>query len=83
MNKFNFYKGYWKGLDTLNPFQLRKVLKALSKYADTLEIPNNLSAKGWAVFNQIQRVIMIEIEQETKRLKRVEYGRKGAKKRWQ
>ena len=31
MEKYNFYKAYWKGLDTLNPFQLKKVLKALSK----------------------------------------------------
>lgn len=82
MKKFNFYNAYWSGLDTLNPFQLKKTLKALSKYAETGELPGKLSLKGMAVFNQIQRVILYEKEEEEKRLKRIENGKKAAKKRW-
>ena len=82
MEKFNFYKAYWDGLDTLNPFQLKKVLKALSKYADTGELPKKLSLKGMAVFNQIQRVILEEKLIEEKKNQAIEAGKKGAKARW-
>lgn len=83
MDKFNFYNEYWKGLDTLNPFQLKKLLKALSKYTETDELPKNLSLKGMAVFNQIQRVILEEKRIEEKRNQAVKAGKKGARIRWE
>lgn len=81
-NKFNFYKVYLNDLNKLNPFQFKKVINALSKYADSGEVPDKLSPKGNIVFAKIIAVINTEKQMEQAIEQKKEAGKKGARNRW-
>ena len=80
--KFNLYNVYFNDLNKLNPFQFKKVLNALIKYAGDRTLPNNLSLKGMMVFNKIQVVLDAEKMLEEEREQKSFAGSKGAQKRW-
>lgn len=82
MDKFSLYKIYLTELNKLNVFQFKKIINALSKYADNKTIPNNLSRKSLDIFSEIIRIIDVEIETQDLSEKRSKSGKKGAKKRW-
>ena len=82
MKKFNFYNAYLEEMNTLSARQFKKLVNALSVYADTGDFPDKLSKKAYGIFWQIQRVISYERDKEVlSEIRRVN-GKKGARKRW-
>lgn len=82
MKKFNFYGAYLEEMNTLSARQFKKLVNALSVYADTGDFPDKLSKKAYGIFWQIQRVISYERDKEVLSEIRRENGKKGARKRW-
>ena len=82
MDKFNLYKAYLQEMNKLNSFQFKKLINALSEYADSGELPRKLSYKAMCIFTQIQRVITAEKDLEILSEKRRMAGKKGMKHRW-
>lgn len=82
MKKFNFYAAYLTEMNKLNPFQFKKLINALSVYADSGELPSKLSYKAMCLFTEIQRVITVEKDQEILAEKRSKAGKKGMRRRW-
>ena len=82
MKKFNFYMAYLEEMNKLSARQFKKLVNALSVYADTGDFPEKLSKKAYGIFMQIQRVISYEKDKEILSEIRRENGKKGARKRW-
>ena len=82
MEKFNLYKAYLQEMNKLNPFQFKKLINALSEYADSGVLPRRLSYRSMCIFTQIQRVITVEKDMEILSEKRSMAGKKGMKHRW-
>ena len=82
MAKFSFYFGYWDLLGKLSSRQFKKIVRALSEYAEIGKIPDNLPKLSFMIFMDIKRVIDAEKEQEELKEKKIKAGKKGAKKRW-
>ena len=57
MDKFSFYNVYLEEMNKLSGREFKKLVNALSKYADTSELPKSLSKKSNLIFNQVIRVI--------------------------
>ena len=64
MAKFSFYFGYWDLLGKLSSRQFKKIVRALSEYAEIGTIPAYLPKKSFILFMDIKRVIDAEKEQE-------------------
>lgn len=81
-NKFNFYKVYLNDLNKLRSSQFKKVINALSDYAETGKLPLKLKAKSMMVFSKIIVVIDTEKKIDIELQKKRDAGRKGGKHRW-
>lgn len=82
MKKFNFYNAYLEEMNKLSARQFKKLVNALSVYAETGDFPERLSKKAYGIFWQIQRVISVEKDKEIlSEIRRIN-GKKGARKRW-
>jgi len=82
MDKFNFYYVYLEEMNRLSGREFKKLVNALSKYADTGELPKSLSKKSSLIFNQVIRVINQEKRLTDISYKRSLAGKKGMKSRW-
>lgn len=82
LNKFNFYSVYLDEMNKLSGREFKKLVNALSDYADVSKLPDKLSRKAMCIFTEIQRVISAEKDQEILSEKRSKAGVKGAKRRW-
>ena len=82
MKKFNFYCAYLEEMNTLNPFQFKKLVNAICEYSKNGRINQKLSKKAWNIFTEIQRVVSAEKNQEIISEIRRKAGKKGAKNRW-
>lgn len=82
MEKFNFYKVYLEEMNKLSGRDFKKLINALSDYADTSKLPEKLSRKAMCIFTEIQRVISVEKNQEILSELRSKAGKKGMRNRW-
>ena len=82
MKKFNFYNVYLEEMNKLSARQFKKLVNALSVYADVGDLPKGLSYKAMCLFTEIQRVISAEKNQEILAEKRSKAGKKGMRRRW-
>lgn len=89
MDKFNFYCGYWNLFKKLSARQFRKLIKAVTDYAENKIFPEKLPKKTLLVFMKIKMVLDVEwqeyAEQQNKESLseiRSKAGKKGMKHRW-
>ena len=89
MDKFNFYCGYWNLFEKLSARQFRKLIKAVTDYAENKIFPDKLPKKTLLVFMKIKMVLDVEWQEYTEQQKkeslseiRSKAGKKGMKHRW-
>lgn len=89
MDKFNFYCGYWNLFEKLSARQFRKLIKAITDYAENKIFPEKLPKKTLLVFMKIKMVLDVEWQEYTEQQNkeslseiRSKAGKKGMKHRW-